>query len=175
MLQFCAFAWHSASWPAGPMTHRCNFVCDDGMCNFSSDAKFHKNKDAYFHIKLPSLIVRPAALQRGYKSNNRVFIQSSCCNIYTYYSIIPHCFNPGLKPSFSVNPSHHSLPFFFRTNSMNAFSRLFTDTSEHIRFLLLDQSPSFRIYVPQFTFCISHIAIFTRTVLRVIKGNWYAD
>ena len=30
-------------------------------------------------------------------------------------------------------------------------------------------------FVPQFTFCISHIAIFTRTVLCVIKGNWYAD
>ena len=129
------------------MTHRCNFVCDDGdchhhffqsvICNFSSDAKFHKNKDAYFHIKLPSFIVRPAALQRSYKSNNRVFIQSSCCNIYTYYSITPHSFNPGLKPSFSANPSHHSLPFFFRTNSMNALSRLFTDTSEHIRFFTI--------------------------------------
>ena len=26
----------------------------------------------------------------------------------------PHSFIPGLKPSFSANPSHHSLPFFLR-------------------------------------------------------------
>ena len=61
-LQFCAFARHSASWPARPMTHKRNFVCDDGdlspplfqsgFCNFSSNAKFHKNNDAYFCMKI---------------------------------------------------------------------------------------------------------------------------
>ena len=30
----------------------------------------------------------------------------------------PHSFIPGLKPSFSANPSHCSLFFFFRTDSM---------------------------------------------------------
>ena len=40
-----------------------------------------------------------------------------------------HSFIPGLKPSFSAYPSHRSLPFLSRT--------MFTDTSEHIRFLLL--------------------------------------
>jgi len=32
----------------------------------------------------------------------------------------PITFFPGLKPSFSTNPSHHSLPFFFRTDSMDS-------------------------------------------------------
>ena len=54
---------------------------------------------------------------------------------YYYYSITPHSFIPGLKPSFSANPSHRSLPFFFRTDYMNS-PRLFTVTSEHVPFLL---------------------------------------
>ena len=44
-------------------------------------------------------------------------------------------FIPGLKPSFSANPSHCSLPFFFRIDCMYS-PRLFTVTSEHICFLL---------------------------------------
>ena len=32
----------------------------------------------------------------------------------------PHSFIPGLKPSFSANPSHHSLPSFFRTVSTDS-------------------------------------------------------
>jgi len=32
----------------------------------------------------------------------------------------PHSFIPGLKPYFSVNPSHRSLPFFFRTDHMDS-------------------------------------------------------
>ena len=35
--------------------------------------------------------------------------------IYTYFSSIPstpHSFISGLKPSFSVNPSHRSIPFY---------------------------------------------------------------
>ena len=31
-------------------------------------------------------------------------------------SIAPSLFTPGLKPSFSANPSHRSLLFFFRTD-----------------------------------------------------------
>jgi len=31
-----------------------------------------------------------------------------------------HSFIPGLKPSFSVNPSHRSLPFFFGTDCMDS-------------------------------------------------------
>ena len=48
----------------------------------------------------------------------------------------PHSFIPDLKPSFSAYPPHHSLPFFFRTDYIHGFPRLFTVTSEHIRFLL---------------------------------------
>jgi len=50
-------------------------------------------------------------------------------------SITPHSFIPGLKHSFSANPSHCSLPFLLR-DWLHGFSGLFTYTSEHIRFLL---------------------------------------
>jgi len=51
----------------------------------------------------------------------------------------PHSFIPGLKPSFSVNPSHGSLPFLLQ-DWLYRFPGLFTDTSEHIRFLLVSFS-----------------------------------
>jgi len=64
-------------------------------------------------------------------------------NIYTYYykySITPRSFSPGLKPSFSANPSHHS-PSFSSSGLTTWIPRgLFTDTSEHIRFLLFSFS-----------------------------------
>ena len=44
---------------------------------------------------------------------------------------------PGLKPSFSANPSHRSLPFVFFLDWLHGFPGLFTDTSEHIRFYFL--------------------------------------
>jgi len=50
-----------------------------------------------------------------------------------------HSFIPGLKPSFSVNPSHHS-PSFFLQDSLHRFPRLFTVISEHICFLLFSFS-----------------------------------
>ena len=46
-----------------------------------------------------------------------------------------HFFIPGLKPSFSANPFHRSLPFLLQ-DWLHGFPGLFTDTSEHIRFLL---------------------------------------
>ena len=32
----------------------------------------------------------------------------------------PHSFIPDLKPPFSANPPHRSLPFFFRTDYMDS-------------------------------------------------------
>ena len=46
-----------------------------------------------------------------------------------------HSFTPGLKLSFSANPSHHSLPFLL-LDWLHGFPGLLTDTSEHIRFFL---------------------------------------
>ena len=45
----------------------------------------------------------------------------------------PHSFIPRLKPSFSPNPSHRSLPFLLQ-DWLHGFPGLFTDTSGHIRF-----------------------------------------
>jgi len=46
-----------------------------------------------------------------------------------------HSFIPGLKPSFSANPSHCSFSFCFRTDYM--IPQTFSVTSEHIRFLVV--------------------------------------
>jgi len=51
---------------------------------------------------------------------------------HSHYPSPLHSFTPGLKPSFSANPSHWSLPFLLQ----EWLCRLFTVTSEHIRFLL---------------------------------------
>jgi len=52
-----------------------------------------------------------------------------------------HSFIPGLKPSFSANPSHRGFPFLLR-DGLNGSTELFTDTSYHIRFLLFSFSVS---------------------------------
>jgi len=54
----------------------------------------------------------------------------------------PHSFIPGLKPSFSANPSHRSLSFSSPGLTTRVARRLFTDTSDHIRFLLFSFSVS---------------------------------
>jgi len=48
-----------------------------------------------------------------------------------------HSFIPGLKPSFSANPSHCSPSFLLLEYLLRGFSGLFTVISEHICFLLL--------------------------------------
>jgi len=47
-----------------------------------------------------------------------------------------HSFIPGLKPSFSANPSHRSLPFHLR-DWLHGFPGLFTDSSENNCFFTL--------------------------------------
>ena len=51
-------------------------------------------------------------------------------------SITPQSFIPGLKPSFSANPSHRSLPFLLQ-DWLHGFPGLFTNTSEHMHFYFL--------------------------------------
>jgi len=49
---------------------------------------------------------------------------------HSHHPPLPHSFTPGLKPSFSANPSLHSLPLLLQ----HWLHRLFTNTSEHIHF-----------------------------------------
>ena len=49
---------------------------------------------------------------------------------------LPHSVIPGSKPSFYADPSHRSLPFLLQ-DWLHGFPRLFTDTSEHIRFFTI--------------------------------------
>jgi len=72
--------------------------------------------------------------------NSRILYGRYAANVYTYIYVYiisipspPHSFIPGLKPSFFANPSHHSLPFLLQ-DLLHGFPRLFTYTSDHIRF-----------------------------------------
>jgi len=47
---------------------------------------------------------------------------------------INHSFIPGLRPSFSANPSHRSLSFSSSSGLTTWILQIFTVTSEHIRF-----------------------------------------
>jgi len=73
----------------------------------------------------------------------------------------PHSFIPGLKPSFSANPSHRSLPFLLR-DWLHGFPGLFTDTFEYIRFLLF-------LFSTVYTHCASvhQAAKLVAAILRV--------
>ena len=66
-----------------------------------------------------------------------VFICEQSYLLLSGISSPTHSFIPGLKPSFSANPSHCSPSFFFRIHYMDSPSRPFTVISEHICFLLL--------------------------------------
>jgi len=63
-----------------------------------------------------------------------------CQQLYLLLFGIPsptHSFIPGLKPSFSANPSHCRPSFLLLKYSLYGFPGLFTVISEHICFLLL--------------------------------------
>jgi len=59
-------------------------------------------------------------------------------------SITPSLYCARLKPSYSAIPRHRSLPFLLQ-DWVQGFPRLFTDTSEHIRFYCFF-SPLFRFW-----------------------------
>jgi len=54
-----------------------------------------------------------------------------------WYFVTHSSFIPGLKPSFSANPSHCSPSFLLLKYLLRGFPGLFTVISEHICFLLL--------------------------------------
>ena len=58
-----------------------------------------------------------------------------------------HSFTPGLKLSFSANPSHRNLPFLL-PDGLHGFPGLFSDTSEHIRFF------TFLVFISVFHFLV---------------------
>jgi len=75
-------------------------------------------------------------------------------------------FIPGLKPSFSANPSHCSLLFLLQ-DRLHGFSRLFTITSTNIRFLLFSFSVgSVRQIKPTHVGFQAHVEIASRIVYR---------
>jgi len=65
---------------------------------------------------------------------------------HSHHPSPPLSFIPGLKPSFSANPSHRSLLFFLQ-DWLHGFAGLFTDISEHIHFLIFHFSVFHKLLV----------------------------
>ena len=68
-------------------------------------------------------------------SNGHLFMLLTVILIIISFPSPTHSFIPGLKPSFSASPSHHSLSF--SSSGLTIWiPQTFTVTSEHIHFLL---------------------------------------
>jgi len=59
-----------------------------------------------------------------------------CRTLSNFIPSPTHSFIPGLKPSFSANPSHCSPSFLLLKYLLRGFPGLFTVISEHICFVL---------------------------------------
>ena len=83
--------------------------------------------------QLPASLRHPPTNLSNFDSSNPLSGTSSIGSIDSPLSssITPHSFVPSLKPSFSANPSHLSLPFLLQDHG---FPRLFSDNSELIHF-----------------------------------------
>ena len=87
------------------------------------------------HASTPPLsFYRPDALSAAQPTASKHWKQ-----LYQLHRRRPptHSFTPGLKPSFSANPSHCSPSFLLLKYLLHGFPGLFTVISEHICFLLL--------------------------------------
>jgi len=75
-------------------------------------------------------------VDRQHPELQRRLVAESLCHEIGENHPSPHSFIPGLKLSFSANSSQRSLPFLLH-DWLDGFPRLFTDTSELIRFYFL--------------------------------------
>ena len=82
-------------------------------------------------LNTDSFTLRPFWDTKGASQSNYYYLLLLL--LLVYIPSPPHSFISGLKPSFSANPFHRSLPFLLQ-DSLHGFPGLFTDTSEHIRF-----------------------------------------
>jgi len=99
-------------------------------------SKFQAVADSILIFKMPRLGYCGAS---AWVSLER-YCQDICQQSYLLLFGIPsrtHSFFPGLKPSFSANPSHSTPSFLLLKHLLRGFPGLFTVISEHICFLLL--------------------------------------
>ena len=57
---------------------------------------------------------------RGVNGSEHLTVESYTVVMLLTFTITPHSFISGLKPSFSANPSQRGLPFLFRTDYMDS-------------------------------------------------------
>jgi len=72
------------------------------------------------HASTPPLSFLQAGCPSCRPTNSVKALKASNHAYHYWYSITPHSFIPGLKLYSSANPSHRSLPFFFRTYHMDS-------------------------------------------------------
>ena len=90
--------------------------------------------------QLPASLRQPRTNLSNSDSSSSLTVTSSVPSTHHFHHPSPpRSFTPGLKPSFSANPSHRSLPFLL-PDWLHGFPGLSTDTSEHIRFFVFSFS-----------------------------------
>ena len=110
--------YYSASqWGSGVLWWACPSVC---VYVFVCPRSYLRNYTSDLHYFLRTLHVSVARSATGGVLIRYVFL------------VLLSSFIPGLKPSFSADPSHRSLPFLPQ-DWLHGFPGLFTDISEHIR------------------------------------------
>jgi len=136
---FSRYGYHAGQIQLRDTSWRGISCCSVGVCVLSRVGVLSQRMDgsswylaqmlfAYIYLTLCCKEIRLPPKQ-GY------FCLQVCFKLWTLEISQQHSFTPGLKLSFSANPSHHSLPFLL-LDWLHGFPGLFTDTSEHIRFFL---------------------------------------
>ena len=88
--------------------------------------------------QLPASFRQPRTSLSNSTSPSRSSCTTCICSIDSplHHPSPFHYFTPGLKPSFSANPSHRNFPFLLH-DLLHKFPWPFADTSEHIRLYFL--------------------------------------
>jgi len=112
--------------------------------------------------QLPASLRQPRTNLSNSDSSSSLTVTSSVPSTHHFHHPSPpRSFTPGLKPSFSANPSHRSLPFLL-PDWLHGFPGLSTDTSEHIRFFRFQF-----FWSPLFSYLLTMLAAFSALTLLV--------
>jgi len=104
------------SVPSPKSPHYAHVVTLVLLIHHSSRRQRPRSFTQYTSFSSPSIhrLLLPLSAFTHYDSNWIFCAPSVPSTHHSHHPSLPHCFIPGLKPSFSANPSHCSLPFLLQ-------------------------------------------------------------
>ena len=94
-------------------TRRHPFSVDSPLLSSTTPTLFHSIHRLLKPVHSQTLLL-PLSAFTHYDSNWIFCAPSVPSTHHSHHPSLPHCFIPGLKPSFSANPSHCNLPFLLQ-------------------------------------------------------------